>query len=145
MKNKRKMAAVDPSVYDVEILIEYPPNIGEIRQTGMELSGKEIFAWGDKIYNPGNGYITKALIMHEKVHFKQQDGDPSAWWARYLEDVEFRLDQELDAHRTEYKEFCRWERNREKRARYLSEISFRLAGPLYGRGISYQDAMKRIR
>ena len=129
----------------VEICFKYPPNIGKIRQAGIPLQGREIFAWDGTIYNPSGGPVSSALISHEKVHFKQQDGDPEAWWEKYLADVDFRLEQEIESHRAEYKEFCKGVRQRETRVRYLSEIALRLAGPLYGGKITHREAMKRIR
>jgi hypothetical protein len=145
---QRRSAILPQSPYDpyaVEIKQEYPPNIGKIRQAGIPLGGKEIFAYDNVIYNPSGGRLTEPLIAHEKVHFKQQGDDTDAWWERYLVDMDFRLEQELAAHRAEYKDFCRSVRQREKRVRFLSEIALRLSGPLYGGKITHRDAMKAIR
>lgn len=41
------------------------------------------------------------VIAHEEIHFRQQDeypGGVEAWWARYLEDAEFRLSMEVPAY-----------------------------------------------
>ena len=127
-----------------QIVNDFPPNIDAIRGT-FPLTGHEIFAWKGTIYNPGGGTLTAWLIEHEKVHFRQQDGKPEAWWARYLVDEQFRLDQELEAHRVEYRSFCSYVKDRNQRARYLMEISGRLASPMYGGIISRAEAAKRIR
>lgn len=129
----------------VEVVFGDPPNIGKIRQAGIPLSGREIFAWDGTIYNPSGGPVGAPLIAHERVHFKQQNGDPEAWWERYLDDVEFRLEQEIESHRAEYREFCKTVRQREKRVRFLSEIALRLSGPLYGGKITHREAMRRIK
>ena len=128
-------------MFSPEIKIEYPPNIEKIKEI-LTLSGKEIFAWDGIIYNPGNGYISPPLIAHENVHFKQQNGDPEKWWDRYLTDVDFRLSQELEAHREEYKEFCKSVKDRNKRSRYLFEISLRLSSSMYGNLLSQKEASK---
>ena len=130
--------------YGIEIRMEFPPNIGKIQQN-ITLGGKEIFAWDKIIYNPSGGRLTTPLLAHEKVHFNQQEGDPETWWEKYLSDVDFRLEQELEAHRAEYKEFCKTVRDREKRLRFLAEIAGRLAGPLYGGKLTHRDAMGKIR
>lgn len=129
---------------DVKIEKKYPPNIDKIREH-LVLGGNEIFAWDGIIYNPSGGFLTVPLIEHEKVHFKQQNGEPEKWWDRYLADPEFRLEQELQAHQTEYRVYCRQIRDRNKQAQYLFGISRRLASPMYGNILSQQEAMKRIR
>lgn len=131
-------------VQHIKIVKSLPPNIDVVRKT-FTLSGKEIFAWGDTIYNPSGGQLTSALIAHEKVHFKQQEGNPEDWWDKYLSDANFRLNQELEAHRVEYRTFCRENRDRNKQARYLFEISSRLASPMYGNMLTTKEAMKLIR
>lgn len=135
--------SLDP--YAVKVKEEFPPNIDKIREAGIQLSGKEIFAYRKTIYNPSGGQLTKWLVAHEKVHFKQQGDDTEGWWDRYLVDIDFRLDQELEAHRAEYKHFCYVYKSREQRVRFLSEIALRLSGPLYGGKISHLGAMGAIR
>jgi hypothetical protein len=123
---------------------EFPPNIDQIREQ-FPLSGTEIFAWDGIIYSPGNGEITIPLIEHEKIHFKQQNGDPESWWEKYLVDPVFRMEQELEAHRAEYRAFCKLHKNRNRRSRYLFNIAMRLASPLYGNLLTHKDAMKKIK
>jgi hypothetical protein len=108
-----------------------PPNIIEIA-AHFPLSGDEIFTYGDTIYTPAQ--LSRSLVAHEKVHIKQQLGmGPEAWWDRYLEDPQFRLEQELEAHRAEYKAGGK-----------LSEIAERLASPLYGGLVSEDEAREMI-
>ena len=128
----------------MKIVEEFPPNIEKIRAT-FELTGGEIFAWDDIIYNPSGGHLSTALIAHENVHKKQQNGDPESWWERYLVDAEWRLQQELEAHRVEYRWFCRENRDRNKQSKYLIEISKRLASPMYGSLLSQREAAKKIK
>jgi len=129
---------------EVRIIPEFPPNIDVIRAK-FPITGFEIFAWNDTIYNPSNNRMPVWLIEHEKVHFRQQNGDPESWWARYMTDDEWRLEQELEAHRVEYRVFCRFNKDRNLRSRYLMEISKRLAAPMYGGIIQRMDAYRRIR
>lgn len=131
---------------EVTIIPEVPPNIDAIRAR-FPISGQEIFAWAGTIYNPSNNRLPVWLVEHEKVHFRQQAevGGPENWWAQYIEDDEFRLEQELEAHRREYRVFCRLNKDRNVRARYLMEIAARLAAPMYGKVIEPREAARRIR
>ena len=134
-----------------EILKDWPPNIRAIRAV-LPVSERNIFAWGGIIYNPGGGPLSSELIKHEEVHFAQQRAldrwwrsGVKAWWKRFLRDPEFRLDQEIPAHRAEYDEFCRKNRDRNKRSRYLSLLGSRLSAEMYGSLLSHAEAMKAIR
>lgn len=128
----------------LKVLKDYPPNIESIKEK-LTLSGKEIFAWDGTIYNPSNGVLTTPLIEHEMVHFKQQNGKPEEWWNKYLSDIEFRVQQELEAHKMEYRSFCKENKDRNKQAKYLFEISRRLASPMYGNVMSIKEAMRKIK
>ena len=126
-----------------EILTAWPPNIEAI-QSVLPVSERNIFAYGGKIYNPGGCELTAELIAHERVHFRQQGRRPKKWWKRFLKEPEFRLEQELEAHRAEYFEFCRNHRDRNARQRYLLELGRRLSAPMYGGLITVREAMKEI-
>lgn len=128
----------------MKILFENPPIIDAIR-LAFPLSGNEIFAWGDIIYNPSKTTIPPWLIAHEEVHQRQQGEDVRGWWDRYLIDAEWRFTQELEAHQVEYRVFCVLNKDRNHRARYLNMISHRLSSKLYGNVITKYEAMKRIK
>ena len=126
------------------VVNEFPPNIEEVRKK-FPLKGGEIFAWDGIIYHPRGGRLPPELIEHEKVHFAQQGGNPEVWWSRYLsDDDEWRLEQELEAHIVEYRTYCRYNRDRNKRMRYLHMIARRLASPMYGGLITTGEARRRI-
>lgn len=129
----------------VTIRIAYPPNITQIR-AAFRLTGGEIFAWGGVIYNPGGGGLSRALIEHEKVHFRQQEeiGGPEAWWARYLADPAFRLDVEMEAHIVEFRVYSE-DNGRAARRGYLKFLARRLSSPMYGRMITRNAASVRIK
>jgi hypothetical protein len=109
------------------------------------LTGGEIFCWGDTIYNPDGEYIPPELIEHEKVHRKQQGRDIEGWWEKYFEDKEFRLEQEMEAHKVEYRTFCLRHKDRNSRAKYLLVISQRLASPMYGELLTVPEAARQIK
>jgi hypothetical protein len=85
--------------------------------------------------------------MHEQTHMLQQKaiGGPVKWWRQYLKDPKFRLIQELQAYRNQYKYFCRQVKDREQQFRALHKLATDLASPMYGGILSYQDALQGIK
>ncbi len=130
----------------MEIIYSWPPNIKEIRER-FDLTGKSpIFCYGKFIFNPGRHPLDQPLVIHETVHsFQQDEIGPEAWWRQYMEDKEFRLDQETPAYQQQYKKFCEIIFDSNKRARYLMTIAQDMASPMYGNMIDYPAAMKLIR
>jgi hypothetical protein len=127
----------------MEVRYEKPP-IWDRAQKAFDLQGGEIFAWGNIIYVPGGGALPIWLIAHEKVHREQQGDDVEGWWDLYLDDPEFRLDQEMEAHIMEYRVFCLKHKWPPDRRAYLEDIGERLASPMYGCDITKEDAMAKI-
>lgn len=104
-----------------------------------------MFAYAGKVYAPGRNSITRELQAHEKVHIDRQGKDPDGWWKRYLAEPEFRLEEEILAHRAEWQEYCKRHACAFKRQRALAEIAGKLASGLYGVPISHGEAMAAIR
>ena len=129
----------------LEVVDGRPPNYVAIVAVfpGAALPGV-IFAYADRIYAPGGRTPTPALQAHEQVHCERQDGRPEPWWERYLVDPAFRLDEELLAHRAEYRAYCARHANRVKQAQALAGIATKLAAPLYGGLISAEDAREAL-
>ena len=106
-----------------------------------------IFSWGRYIYNPTDCDISKALMAHEAVHGERQIADQDTneaitrWWERYLHDKQFRLEEELLAHRAEY-HACR--KRHGPRPADLRMIAGRLASPLYGNLLTQETARHAI-
>ena len=127
------------------IKYEYPPNYDDIAAV-FDLNGREIFAYDGIIYCPGKGVVTYELLAHETVHFQQQiDTGVKIWWDKYLTDTEFRLKQELPAHKGEYIVFLSRHKDRNERARYLDLVASRLSSKLYGNIITKQQALKALK
>lgn len=130
-------------VPEPEIIVGKPPNFDKIKET-FTLSGNEIFAWDGIIYSPDKN-IPRWLIEHEKVHFKQQDGEPEKWWNKYLVDSEFRLEQEIPAHQVEFKWYCKEVKDRNRRFGKKLELAKRLASDMYGNMTTIHEAMKHLK
>lgn len=128
---------------DVRIVIDYPPLFDEI-DAAFAVRGKPIiYAWGRTIYNPMNILVTPALACHEGVHCGQQGDDIEGWWLRYIDDPEFRLAQEIEAHQAEYdwmvRSGTRFERRRAKKV-----VAGKLSSPVYGGLVTRAQAERLV-
>lgn len=105
-----------------------------------------MFTWGDTVYVNGIPDIPTQLKAHEAVHSQRQAklGGPQHWWDRYLIDPAFRLEEEIIAHRAEYRTLKHILQNRNHLAQNLDFIAERLASPLYGAMITKQAAKRAI-
>lgn len=131
----------------MRIVNSYPPNIDDI-DAKFNIKGKPIiFTYGDIIYNPLGVVISPSLHAHETVHSVRQTTDLKSilkWWDQYLVDDEFRLNEELLAHRAEYKQFCSENKDRNRQSIFLNTIATRLASPMYGNMLTSTKARKII-
>lgn len=122
----------------MKIVRERPPNYDKIvaafplvaRQRGI------FFAYDDTIFNPDGAELTPSLIAHEVAHCERQQlfaaSGADGWWTCYCADPLFRLEEEIIAHRAEWRDFVARGHGRHERRAYLARISKRLASPLYG-------------
>ena len=139
---------------DPNDLIKYeaPPNFAAICAVFPDAVTHEgaIFSYAPHIYapklTPGQG-LAPHLHIHEQVHHQQQKaiGGPEIWWERYLADVNFRLEQEIEAYRAQYQFVLTNHGNNRGTQDFLFKIACDLSGPLYGNIISYGAAESKIR
>lgn len=132
-----------------------PPLIEEIdRKFGVRGRTDVVFAFGDRIYAPGQGRLHPALEAHERVHCERQLAFPGGaipWWRVYLDDRQFRLNEEVLAHRAEWRWYCA-QRGADKpvsgfrsaKLYHLHQIANRLASPLYGGLVDVRRARNLI-
>ena len=121
---------------------QLPPNYSDIAST-FQLSGfNAVFTYGDTLYNPTGLEVSEDLMAHEEVHAKQQT-NPEEWWSRYLVDPEFRLSQELEAYKAQYKWFS--DKPRPERRWFLREFAKNLSSKLYGGIINKAQAEELIK
>lgn len=129
-----------------EISHELPPK--EIYDRAVEMFGADFnrgttFTVGNIIYCKGN--ISPDLLEHEKVHIKQQGSNWKEWWEKYFTDNIFRVEQEIEAYRTQYKWVKNNIKDRNKQSRYLMFFATCLSGKMYGNILNLQDALKFIK
>jgi len=131
----------------MKISFEYPP-IYEEANKAFKLTGREVFTYGDTIYNPSKVDIPDHLLIHEETHGRQHNHNEEvaiAWWCLYLADPQFRVNQEIEAYHEQYKFICTKIKDKNARFRNLHMLAQFMCSPMYGQCISYTDAIRRIR
>lgn len=136
-------------VTDMKIVEEYPPNYQTIiSHLPAVKDGEAIFCYGDIIYNPHKKDITPDLEVHEHKHKEQQGGMPDLWYEQYLNSESFRLRQEIEAYGEQYK-FISTNLEPPMPTKLkdwaLENMAKALAGDLYGKMISVNEAKCKIR
>ena len=126
----------------MKIVTHYPPNFSLIAKH-FPIGPTSVITYGDLVCNLSGLSLPQHIIEHEKVHVRQQT-DPEAWWKRFITDPEFRLEQELEAYRTQWKFIKTAVKKRHLRTQILVVLANQLSGPSYGKMISYSEAFKAI-
>lgn len=87
-------------------------------------------------------------MAHEMTHVKQQKSSQIYaiwWWIKYLTIKEFRLSQEIEAYRNQYKSYCLSIKDRNLRLNYLMNLAMFLSSPMYGNMIPYNKAIDTLK
>ncbi len=123
-----------------------PPNYEEILQH-FKPPPYAVFTYGDTCYCPDGRALAIDVAEHELVHIRQQAeyGSPSAWWARYINDPDFRFRQELEAYRRQYEYASTYIKDRNQLFNYVLCLANDLSGPMYGDVMKRGEALKLIR
>lgn len=132
----------------VLVIYDYPPVWDSVVGAFNIRPLNAVFTYGDKIYNPGGAYLPDHVMVHEKVHIKQQGGtDEGAalWWGKFLRDSIFRIEQEIEAYAVQYKFVCGKVKDRNARFNFLLQLARTMSGPMYGKCITTNEATKLIR
>lgn len=127
----------------MKIVNDFPPNIAAIAKKFPIHGFNPVFTYGDTLYNPSGGPISDDLMAHEQTHERQQQAiGVEQWWAMYLEDETFRLTQETEAYRAQYKAVQ--DKPRNWRRLFLQAIARDLSSKLYGSIINTKQAKELI-
>jgi hypothetical protein len=148
-----------------------PPIYRQITDRWPINPDRTVFTYNHLLYDPGKNEIPDHLMVHEEHHAKQQDAlapihtascfctkdllEPcscgalqmgsDAWWKRFLEDPLFRIDQEAEAYAVQYNFYCRYKKDRNDQARFISQIAGILSSGTYGNVIGHSDAIAMIK
>lgn len=128
-----------------KIIKAYPPNYKDIRLAFPWIVGRPgiVYAYGDRIYNPSGGKLAPQVLAHEGVHCMRQDKYVTEWWHQYIINEDFRLWEEVLAHRIEWRDY-REDHNFKENAQYLEMMCDRLSGKIYGHICSREKARELI-
>lgn len=121
----------------------YPPNYQDIVDGLGDVTGA-VFCYGDTIHNPFKRDITPDIEVHEQVHSKQQGDFPEVWYYKYLNDKDFRLEQEIEAYAAQYA-FIKKHMSGSLLKWGLDNMAQALSGESYGNLLSHNDAVCKIR
>lgn len=116
------------------------------KKWGVEWESDVIFTYGDLI-TTYRGAMTEDLLAHEQNHTIQQKefGGADKWWKKYLEDDSFRLEQELECYRKQYRWLVNNIKNRQEVFFYLTHYAKSLSGEMYGDLVGFNKAMNLIK
>ena len=140
-------------INDIKMCITFdkPPVWQTLIDAGFTDLKDCIFTYGNVIYNPDMIEITPELLAHETMHARQQaaltteevDGR-AEWWNRWILDRAFRAEQEAQGYGAQYAHYCKRQKDRNWRAKYLHGISLHLSGGIYLLTMKQQDARAAI-
>lgn len=131
------------------MLIEksYPPNIDAIdKKFHVKNKPNILYTFGPIIYNPSDVIIPHWLVAHEEVHWERQmNTSPEAWWQNYIDDDDYRYNEELLAHQREYQVFTTYAKSRNERRLGLKGMAKRLSSDIYGNCVDFETAKWNIK
>lgn len=126
----------------MRIVYGFPPNYDQIVRTfNIKDHENVIFTYGDELFVPAGNriQIDKPLMRHEQTHARQQRAmGIEEWWSQFLIDPQFRLSQELEAYREQYRAMSGL--TPQQREGYLTHISNDLGGEIYGNIMTPEQA-----
>lgn len=100
------------------------------------------FPYNHIIYSEKPESITPDLLVHEEVHFKQQDEiGLDTWIENYFTDINFRIKMELEAYKEQVKYF---KGDKEIQNKIRTECAKALSSPLYGDILTYKEAYQQL-
>lgn len=108
---------------------------------GVDWNSGIVVAWKGKIHTKV-GKVSDHIYVHEQVHLKQQEKySPDDYLDKYIEDIEFRFQMELEAFQAEIayiREFYKKAIVEDK----IDKICRTLSSSIYGNIISYEEIKK---
>ncbi len=116
-----------------------------VNKWGVDFEKGVVFTVGNTIHSKFR--IPEDLMRHELTHVQQQSqykGGYKKWWNDYFADDNFRLSQEVEAYRVQWKYIDATMKDRNEKARLLMAIVRDLSGGMYGNLVTQADAKKLI-
>jgi len=128
----------------MEIKAGWPPNIQAIREK-VNPTEHNVFAYHPYVYIPSGKPITQDVALHEEIHLKQQEQiGVQKWWRKWLDDVSFRAEQEIEGYAAQYA-YARKVYTRNHADHILTTAALGLSSPMYGNLGTYHEIEKKIK
>ena len=119
------------------------PYIEEYRKR-FPITKETIFVYKDTIYTDEE--MPYDIVHHELEHLRsQKEQGADLWINRYLEEPEFRLQEELRAYRYQLKKVLETTNDKGEYLNILTECITNLSSPLYGNIVSYREAERLLK
>lgn len=116
------------------------PLLKRYKKVFPEIEEHTIFAYDGVIYTDQE--LPKHLIVHETRHLRQQEAmGLEKWVDKYLTDVSFRLQMEVEAYQVQVRSIA----DREHRNKVRIQSARALSSPLYGSIITMEEALKLLK
>lgn len=116
-----------------------------VRVFGIDWNDGIVITYGDTLHTKEGNNIPNDLVVHEKTHTRQQEKiGIMTWWEEYIANPEFRIKQEAEAYRNQWKFLISTEKNRERLFHKKLRLVDDLSGPIYGNVVSGSEALKLI-
>lgn len=124
-----------------------PPIYDKIIEAGLKPLSNTVFTYGDNLYiqDLDEKDIDPILLAHEETHVEQQGDKVEEWWAKYLSDIHFRYQQEIEAYGAGYKKLVSLGAKSKMQKWFLNRFASDLCSPMYGSLISIPEAESKIR
>ena len=106
-----------------------------------------IFVYKDTIYTDKKEEEFYYDVVHHEIRHLHQQKEHGAdnWINRYINEPEFRLEQEVDAYRYQLKKVLKTTNDKGEYLNILTECITNLSSPLYGNIISYAEAERLLK
>jgi hypothetical protein len=134
MQNKPPLLTHKPPIYD-EIVKRFP---------AVDWNNGIIITYDGFVYTK-SAWLSDDLFVHEATHIAQQSefpGGADKWWSKYFSDTDFRLSQEIEAYKNQWKYLKETVKDKNKLTRYRYQIVEDLSSAIYGNMISPGVAMR---
>lgn len=151
----RMQEPIDLSTKFSGVKNEWPPNLEKIKfHMGPEFTAAienfetqvPVFTYYPYIYVPTGHELSPDVRDHESVHLRQQEhypGGAEAWWERWLTNVQFRFEQELEAYAVQLNAWRKAGSSRFKRTK--DRLAMDMSSDFYGHMVTFQEAEYALR
>lgn len=128
----------------IKVSTEIPPIYQKCHEIfGVNWDDGLAITYGDTVY--AKYPLLPDVEAHEGVHIRQQEKiGKDIWWEKYLTDLPFRLEQEIEAYQYQATYIKNTISDRNARFKRLRQVAVDLSSSVYGNMITFEDARKLL-